>query len=148
MKDRVIFKVGEFTDFSGKTRQVIFCAVSTKVYSSGYDDNYNSYETTKSLYLGVSVQNPNDSVADPILGMKIAEGKARKEKSRVGTLLSTSKGMINTKVVEALLEQELEYFKQNPGVYIKGYNRDKELFLKSPELYYKKFDWLQKDEVE
>ena len=79
--------------------------------------------------------------------MKIAEGKARKEKSRVGTLLSTSKGMINTKVVEALLEQELEYFKQNPGVYIKGYNRDKELFSKSPELYYKKFDWLQKDEV-
>ena len=46
----------------------------------------------------------------------IAEGKAIKEKSCIGKLYSTEKGFINGTVVQALLDQELAFFKQNPGI--------------------------------
>ena len=42
-------------------------------------------------------------------------------------------------MVEALLEQELEYFKNAPHLYIKGYEKDKKLFNSSPSTYYSKF---------
>lgn len=130
MKDKVVFKSDVFTDFTGKVRQVVFCAITK---------NVDFLDVKKELYLGVSVQNPADEVCDIELGKKIAEGKARKSKSRIGELYSSNSGMINTKVVGALLEQELEFFQQNPGVYLKGYNRDKKLFETSPEEYHKKF---------
>jgi hypothetical protein len=121
MKDRVIFKTGEFTDFNGLVRQVIFCAISTEceVLIDSWDEPFAEH-VNKKLLLGVAVQNAND-VPNIELGKIIAEGKARKQKSRVGTIFSTTKGMINSKVVEALLEQELDHFKQSPQSYIRGY---------------------------
>ena len=134
MKDRVVFKTGKFTDFSGKERVVTFCAISTEDI-----DMFDPYEAVKKVLLGVSVQNPRDDKNNDVLSKVVAEGKARKEKSRVATLYSDRKGVINHRVVEALLEQELEYFKQNPGVYIAGYNKDKELFKINPSEYFKKY---------
>lgn len=121
MKDKIVFKVGTFVDFNNVERQVIFCAVSTNC-----DEVLDSWEEpylaniNKKLLLGVSVQNVNDE-PNLELGKVIAEGKARKQKSRIGTIYSSNKGMINAKVVDALLEQELEHFKQSPQSYIKSY---------------------------
>lgn len=128
MKDKVVFKVGEFTDFNNVVRQVIFCAVSTNadVFIGGLED-YPLEESNKKIVLGVAVQNANDK-PNLELGKIIAEGKARKQKSRIGTIYSTNSGLINSKVVNALLDQELEYFKQSPQVYIKGYARALEKF--------------------
>jgi len=147
MKDKVVFKSGEFTDFSGKVRQVTFCAVSIEE-----DSFVNTVADTllesgvipldlvvKKIVLGVSVQNPGDTEVNPELAKIISEGKARKFKSSLGALYSTNKGMINYRVVEALLEQELDFFSQNPGNYIAGYNKDKALYNENPKAYYDKY---------
>lgn len=147
MKDKVVFKSGEFIDFTGVSRNVTFCAVSIledSIVTSIVDLLLNVPEVSsdlsvKKIVLGVAVQNPGDIVPNMDLSKIIAEGKARKFKSSLGALYSTSKGMINYKVVEALLEQELEFFKQNPGNYIAGYNKDKALYKENPESYYDKY---------
>ena len=47
MKDRVVFKTGKFTDFSGKERVVTFCAISTEDI-----DMFDPYEAIKKVLLG------------------------------------------------------------------------------------------------
>lgn len=143
--ERIVFKIDFFTDFTGKIRQVVMAAVSNekKLTAFMYDQNTERFTTDfiiKEASLGISVQNPSDNVVNPELGKIIAVGKAKKEKSCFGKLMSTDKGFINHKLVEAWLDQEMEYFKQNPGKYIAGYNKDRELFEKDPNLYFKKFN--------
>ena len=126
--EKVVFKLGKFKDFKNEEREVIFCAVSqdlTKdyVYISGaYSD------IPKVLRIGLSIRR-SDDIFDEELGKLIALGKTKKDKTCVGKLYSTDKGLINATMVEALLEQELKYFQQNPGKYIKGYDQQKEKYL-------------------
>ena len=118
--EKVVYKVGEFTDFSGKRRQYIFAAVS--VNSSDLVDFGSEKDPEKEVRLGLAIQKDGD-VRNEELGKKIAYGKAMKDKSCIGKIYSTNKGMINYKLVNALLEQEAEYFENNPGRYIAGYDR-------------------------
>ena len=37
--------------------------------------------------------------------------------------------MINTLMIDGLLEQELNYFQNNPGKYIKGYDQQKDKYF-------------------
>ena len=168
--EKVVYKVGKFTDFAGFEREVVLCAVSQSFegetkgsswvenYENGYITNFiygrvsstlpvykqtPSDNLTKVLRLGISVQNPMDK-PNTELGKTIALGKAKKDKSCFGKIYSTKSGFINQKMVEALLEQELEYFQNSPQVYIKGYNKDKELFEKNPNSYYEKYKLPQK----
>lgn len=131
MKDKVIFKVGEFIDFNNIPRQVVFCAISCEY--DGIVDSWSVADSdtiNKRVLLGIAVQNVNDE-PNLELGKVIAQGKARNYKSRIGVLYSSNKGLINRRVVEALLEQELEHFKQAPQVYIKGYAKALEKFNKA-----------------
>lgn len=139
--EKVVFKSDYFVDFAGERRQVVFCAVSTEsnVYVTNSDDPWlDTQDPEKELWIGVSVQNPRD-LENEELGKIVAEGKARKLKSRYATIYASNKGLINYRMVNALLEQELEYFKQNPGKYIKGYDKDKELFNVDRRAYDIKF---------
>lgn len=130
---KVVYKEGTFVDYAGRRRQVIFAAVSTDeididVLPEKWDEPYIKIE--KVLDVGVSVQYFKDE-PNIELGKTIAKGKAEKEKSRLFRIYCENKGAINTKMVNALLEQELEYFQQNPGKYIASYNRHKELYEQS-----------------
>lgn len=140
---KVVFEVGEFLDFTGKKRQVIFSAVSLDCEDADvtvWDDNgeMTNEAVPKVVRIGVSVQSPKDPIPNEILGKIIAEGKALKEKTCFGKIYSTDKGFINGTMVNALLKQEMDYFKQNPGKYIAGYNKDKDLFKQDPESYFNK----------
>ena len=60
--------------------------------------------------------------------MKIALGKALKmldaPEKRTGKIIAVSdKGLVNSAVVDAILDQEAAYFKRNPGSYIAGYDK-------------------------
>ena len=123
IKEKVVFKQDQFTDFKGNVRNFCLCAISDVL------DLNNPEKNLKRLRIGISIQNEAD-VYNPSIGKIIAEGKARKKSC--GIIISSNIGMINTKVVNALLEQESEYFKENPGKYIAGYNnaRDKHLKIK------------------
>lgn len=98
-------------------------------------------ESEKVLRLGIAIQNPQDSLvnSNTELAKKIALGKAKNDRSCIGKIYSTKSGFINQKMVEAFLDQELEYFQNAPHLYIKGYKKDKELFESNPMAYYSKF---------
>ena len=119
---------GTFTDYRGQKRDYVMVAVSIPdngLILDGKDPNdmfVGSYE--KILSVGVSVRCPRDK--DCGIGERIAYGKAVKLKKNV--LFASRSGMINTKMVQAFLEQEAAYFEKNPGSYLAGYNRDRERY--------------------
>ena len=84
----------------------------------------------KMLSVGVAVLSVRDN--DTGIGERIAYGKAVKLRNHV--LYATHPGMINTKMVQAFLEQEAEHFKKDPGSYLTAYNADKFLYEKTGKI--------------
>ena len=130
---KVEFKIDTFVDFAGIEREFILAAVSVPVPWNDHhiwipdidsiidrqweDDTRINAE--KYLLIGISVRNAADKY-DEEIGKRIAVGKALKLKGK--QIIASHAGLINTKMVQALLEQEAEYFKRDPQSYIAGYN--------------------------
>lgn len=106
VKNRIEYRFGEFVDFAGRQRKYVVAAVSELI------------DCGKKLSLGFSICNPDDKW-DEELGKKIALGKAIKRPSRV--LYASHAGMINTDVVNALINQEMKYAEKAPSTVFKGY---------------------------
>jgi hypothetical protein len=128
-KEHVEILNDQFTDENGELRYFTIAAVSTPLEegeifceSSEEDVYYKIDEVVKKVTLGYSVCKPGDNYSKE-LGETIALGRARKNGK--AALYSTMRGYINTRVVQALLRQEADYFKANPEVWIKGYRRNK-----------------------
>lgn len=121
MKEHVEVIKDSFEDFAGKTHHYVIAAVSVLVYDSiGYlgDNGDISIEPmTKGLSLGISICNPEDEFNEE-LGVLKAVGRAKKS---IPVIYTSKSGLINTKTVRALLEQESEFLKNNPEKFIKGY---------------------------
>ena len=101
MKERVEYRVDSFVDFTGMERKFVMVALSQEVCQ------------------------PEDEF-DENMGVQIALGKARKLHNHA--LYSTDPGLINRGVVNALLDQEVAFFKQCPGKYLKGYDTAKAIY--------------------
>lgn len=154
MKEVIVTKAGEFTDYQGVKRQYIMAAISmpaSKVVmteeqldnfadaaleANGEDFDFDYEEDiVKQVNLGISVVNYDHKGGidkfDEELGKVIAVGKARKKP--VGTYFVNRPGLINDTVVSAILAQEMKYFEQNPGSILAGYNDARDKFLKANE---------------
>ena len=106
MKEKVVYKIGAFTDFKGQEHKVTVCGVSTMESGEKYLD------------IGYSIQNPKDKYNEE-LGKKIAYSKASNE---FGTCMVSSRpGLINTVTVDCILNDYLNYIIANPSSFIKGY---------------------------
>lgn len=119
--NKVQYTSGTFTDFKGQERHFVMAAVSI-VDRLAYVDSAeaeNFTDTPKCVSIGVSVCLPYDKF-DEELGKKIAYGKAMKSEEH--RLYATDEGLINTVMINGLLDQESEYFKKYPGRYLKGYD--------------------------
>lgn len=119
MKEKVTYKSGSFTDYAGLERKFTFAAVS-------FTGNHPiTGDKIGNLLLGLSVVHPSDmeKVSDEI-GKTIAKNKAMHPKTTIG-VVGANYPMMSAGVVDAILEQEVERFKQNPGNYIAGYKNDK-----------------------
>lgn len=123
---KVVYKHDVFTDFKGVKIEFCLAAVSIPVEAVIFIDGRPTQVATKMLSIGASFRNPNDT-PDDVLAEEIAYGKAMVRKEH--TFFATDKGMINTAVVEATLNQEATYIKMNPGRYIAGYDRARERYL-------------------
>ena len=55
-------------------------------------------------------------------------------KYRNHALYAVDAGLINETMVKALLQQEAEYFKANPGRYLAGYDKDAEKYHRSERI--------------
>ena len=118
--NKVQYISGTFTDFKEQERHFIMAAVSIVdkyTYVDTSDEKF--LDAPKCVSVGVSVCLPYDNF-DEELGKKIAYGKAMKGTEH--RLYTTDEGLINTTMINGLLEQESEYFKKNPGRYLKGYD--------------------------
>lgn len=141
--ERIETLVDSFVDENGDTRHFVIAAISEvlpKDYTDidpndcpgeltyeviQYDDDCNDTscgQVVKCLRLGWAICNPIDKFNEEI-GKQIAIGRARKNNE--AALWSTRLGYINTKVVRAFLEQEAQFFKENPQIHIAGYKRKK-----------------------
>lgn len=130
---KVNYHIDKFVDNNGIEREFILAAVSLDIVKDDIDpiavatfgDDSLITPVSKVLCLGIAVRRPED-VFNEELGMRIARGKALKVLSNPskGKLITVSdSGLINTKMVQALLEQEAEYFKRDPRSYITGYGK-------------------------
>lgn len=139
MKEVVNYRKGEFVDYNGETHHFIVAAVSTTDITNGnlwltlYDDSgysVDAEEITKGLFIGVAVCNPKDEF-DEEKGKMIAYNKATNAKSlHHPAMFTTRPGYINTEVVEALLNNIVNYIQKDPGSVIAGYDDAKKKFLK------------------
>lgn len=129
---KVEYIVDSFVDYTGKERKFVMAAVS--IHNEYCIDIKEDEDTVlndhKILSIGVSVCRPSDEFNEA-LGKRIAEGKATKYRDHA--LYAVDAGLINDKVVKALLEQEAEYFKINPGRYLAGYDKDAQKYKKNVE---------------
>ena len=127
-KERVETLVESFIDENDDLRYFVIAAVSV-VLDKDDEPAYliNEHEDTvgevvKGIKLGWAICNPEDKF-DEALGKKIAIGRARKNSEYA--LFATELGFINSKMVQAFLEQEADYFKANPESHIAAYKRKK-----------------------
>lgn len=150
MKERVEFITDSFTDYAGKVHQFVIAALSQnlptrtgQLESSPVDDdnvsvthevgiyveNYGTEDylgtVSKVVRLGVSICNPTDTFDEKVGALKAA---ARAHEAGPA-LYASNPGVINTKVVKALLEQEAEYLKHNPDNFIPGYADMRDRYL-------------------
>ena len=121
-KERIITLSDSFVDANGDERHFVIAAV-TEHFDEGdvsADDGFDYYDIAKGVKIGFAICNPSDKF-DEKLGTTIAVGRARKNADYA--LFATKTGYINTKLVQAFLEQEAEYFVNNPEYQIAGYKR-------------------------
>lgn len=139
VKNRVVYRNGIFTDYKGNQRQYIVAAVSERtddcygipatVVCGGINpDVLEVRNAVKKLTLGFAICSPDDKW-DEELGKTIALGKAVKRPARV--MWVSHAGMINTDVVNALVDQEMKFFENNPGCVIAGYDEAKRKYEQS-----------------
>lgn len=126
MVNRVEYRTGTFKDYAGNERKYVVAAVSelidpeSMVITNGQKENKIVItEVCKRLSLGFAICSPEDEWNEE-LGKTIAFGKAVKRPAR--EMYVTHRGMINTTVVNALIDQECAFFENCPGSIIAGYN--------------------------
>lgn len=149
MKEHIETITSEFVDYKGEKHYFIIAAISQNFpkflnidknssnvkigndrtpvfyevneYIEGYGMTEYSISITKSLRIGISICNPVDKFNESI-GKAKAIARARMSDP---VLFVKNAGLINSKVVRALLEQESEYLKNNPELLIKRYKESK-----------------------
>lgn len=109
MKKQVIdYHVDSFTDYEGNERRFIVAAIS-----------FPHDKFKRAISIGVSICHKDDEF-DENLGVKFALKNAKKSNIKV---FATVGGIVTTKLVDLLLEQEASYFKENPASHIPGYTQ-------------------------
>ena len=134
VKNRIEYRFGEFVDFAGRQRKYVVAAVSELLD----DKHYVAINVCglikiqdpvcKRVSLGFAICSPEDKW-DEELGKKIALGKAIKRPSRV--LYASHAGMINTDVVNALINQEMKFIEKAPSTVFKGYETAEKKWFES-----------------
>lgn len=136
-QDIAEFLVDSFIDFKGENHRVVLCALSQTPESSDGDclmvnwSNGEDIDTSadichdvcRTVSIGVAICCPNDEKSfSEEIGKKIAINRAN---DSVPKFVSLFPGVVNTTLIKAFLEQEMDYIKKNPELFIKGYEEAK-----------------------
>lgn len=125
---------GSFIDFKGETHNVVVCALSSspdlvcfEVNDGDYGEFPEEFPVERALSLGYSICNPEDEF-DIDLGRNIARNRAEMS---VPKLVALERGIINTKLVDTFLKQELDFIINNPSKFIKGYDKQEQEYFEN-----------------
>lgn len=143
MKKEIIDSItGVFTDYKGLQHHITVVATSQSAKEvdeygtcyevSTYIEDEGSYYycgLAKTLRIGISICNPEDTYNEKV-GYNKALARARASQP---VMFVTKAGIINTKMVKALLEQELEFAINNPDTIIPGYSETMQTYLRNKE---------------
>lgn len=142
-KEIVEYACDSFVDFKGKERKIVACALSQTPKSNDdckmvvgwkdideYVEDYS--EICRAVTVGITVCNPSDTF-NLDRGMRIAYSRALNDPN-CPTLYTTTNGVINKSIVNAFLQQEIDFIKKNPERIIKGYDEAKERFERNENL--------------
>lgn len=132
MKEYISTLSDSFIDYAGKVHHFTIAAISKTLEDvAAVTASSTEYGIAlKGLYLGIAICNPIDTYSKE-LGTYKAIARARNSDA---ALFASDPGFINTKLVNAFMEQEASYLKNNPEKYIKGYSEAKIRFLKKQEM--------------
>lgn len=135
-KLREQYLIGNFKDFTGEIRDYVLCLLT---------GTHNLDGVGKEVSIGLSVCNHGDKFDDKI-GKKIAKRKACYDELCLEWFQVYRNCTINTEVANSLLKSYAEYFENDPGMFIEGYNEEKEEYLKDPNRWIAKRNFkLQKE---
>ena len=109
MKKVAEFIEGTFIDYKGDKREYTICALSCPIEEG--DDKASDSEI-KQLRLGIAVRRDGDEY---VRGIGMAEAERKAKENPFSVLRSDTCGVINSTMVQAILEQEAEFFENNPG---------------------------------
>lgn len=123
-KIREQYLIDEFVDFTGETREFVLCAITTEYTECDH--------TMKDFNVGLSVCNYCD-VYNEEVGKKIAKQKAMTDP--VECMTAWEAITFNTDTVNAILKSYAEYFKKDPGIFIRAYNSQKKDYEKNPDRF-------------
>lgn len=133
-----IVKSDKIVDFAGNEHHFVIAVV--KVPLKNGKDNYpvvidasNGYvsgETRTGLKVGIAICNPTDKFSDD-MGRTKALGRAYKANP---SLFSIYSGQISDDLMNMYINQEIQYIKDNPERFIKGYNEAKDRYFKHEEM--------------
>lgn len=120
--------IDSFIDFAGIERKFIVVAVSAK-----------TGPFTKAFGIGFSICNPADEFNEEI-GTHIAINKALDKNNKLLSYVNCN-GFLTPKIIDTLIEQEIEYFKRKPSSHIPGYF-EMQLKYEEEERYARKLEVL------
>ena len=104
MKKVAEFIEGTFIDYKGDKREYTICALSCPIEEGDSE--------VKQLRLGIAVRRDGDEY---VRGIGMAEAERKAKENPFSVLRADTLGVINSTVVQAILEQEAEIFERNPG---------------------------------
>jgi hypothetical protein len=118
MKIEVLKTVTDsFIDYAGIERKFIVVAVASK-----------TGPLTKTFGIGFSICNPSDEFNEEI-GKQIAINKALNKDNKLIAHVNCN-GFITPRIIDTLIDQEIEYFKNKPSAHIPGYFEMQEKYEK------------------
>lgn len=152
--DVIVYRCDSFVDYKGEEHKIVACAVSQSIAEDpeGYKLSVawtngsaidQPTDVTRLVSIGISICNPTDKY-DTIKGEKMAYNRAVHD-PKCPTLYATKDGVITTALVNAFIDQEVSFIKENPEKVIKGYNKSKEIYEKRKEVE-EKLNNLSEDE--
>ena len=133
------YLVDSFTDYAGNERKFVACALSYSPQNT-YEiinvepDSYieNVMVIDRVLSFGIAICHPDDEFNLEI-GKEIAYGKALKQNDRF-KIYVPCESMISKDLAEAFIKQQVKFFKNDPELFIKGYNNAKNKYIRNKHL--------------
>lgn len=128
-RQKSYYLVDSFIDNVNKTHHFVVCGVLTE---SIVTPGQYPLEVLKHLAIGVSISKPDVEFEDA-LGKNIAYNRAIKPKSRIGELVSSNINMLTEKMILAIIQNEVNYIKENPVKFMQMLGRKKANYKPVPE---------------